>query len=652
MLSLFNKNKTPEPITIQDYIDDDFDISKIAEIQPQGGIDFKERYYRTGSGYTTAITIYELPKTVKDNWLNKIINRHGIVASVDVFSIDRHESIKKINHAIGEQSQRTTENTSQDLDKMEAGDTYRSLLKLGNSVKLHGEKMKRLVLRLYITKPTERELEEAIANLRKELEALGFKAQMMQFESKDNYLSLFLSYEQQKQKLSNFRQGVAIQAGHLAGSYWFNHEELLDPRGSYLGRTNTNGSVIFDPFYFDDVRTFFNILVLGKMGMGKSTLLKMIEEDQYARGNFIRGFDKARDFAPMIREQGGKIIALDGSDGCINMLQIFATASISETDLRVSQINSYKIHLDKLKMQMKILNSDLSETTLKVVKKAFNDFYISKGIYDSKKGENQNITDLKNEEYPVISEFFDYYKKIFKPNIINNNKVTSKMKEGLEQIETTIDELIVSYGEIFDGITSIENMEDEQVMMFDIEGLTNFDDSIKNCVLYTSLQLIWSHAIRSGRKYKNLVESGELDEKYAKRFMFFIDECHNLINANDEDVVEFIVKFQKEMRKFFAGVTFATQSPQELIPENINSKVQSKLKQVFSLTQCKFLLNMEMSDVNCIKSALGSALKESEYQRIPYLKRGQTLLNIGGNKSLVFYVEPTQQQLARFKGGL
>ena len=31
--------------------------------------------------------------------------------------------------------------------------------------------------------------------------------------------------------------------------------------------------------------------------MGKSTLLKMIEEDQFARGNFIRGFDKARDFA-------------------------------------------------------------------------------------------------------------------------------------------------------------------------------------------------------------------------------------------------------------------------------------------------------------------------------------------------------------------
>ena len=61
--------------------------------------------------------------------------------------------------------------------------------------------------------------------------------------------------------------------------------------------------------------------------------------------------------------------------------------------------------------------------------------------------------------------------------------------------------------------------------------------------------------------------------------MFFIDECHNLINSNDEDVVEFIVKFQKKCVSLWQ-VIFATQSPQELIPENINAKVEPKLKQV------------------------------------------------------------------------
>ncbi|MDQ6107350.1 helicase HerA-like domain-containing protein, partial [Staphylococcus epidermidis] len=229
---------------------------------------------------------------------------------------------------------------------------------------------------------------------------------------------------------------------------------------------------------------------------------------------------------------------------------------------------------------------------------------------------------------------------------------TEIMKNGFEKIEATLNELCDSYSEIFDGITTIENMENEQVVMFDIEGLTSYDESIKNCMLYTSLQLIWAQAIKNGRKYKNLVESGELDEKYAKRFMFFIDECHNLINSNDEDVVEFIVKFQKEMRKFMAGVIFATQSPQELIPENINAKVEPKLKQVFALTQAKFLLNMEESDVSVVEKALGSVIKESEYRRIPFLKRGQALLNISGYTTMFFNIEPTSQQLARFKGGI
>ena len=44
------------------------------------------------------------------------------------------------------------------------------------------------------------------------------------------------------------------------------------------------------------------------------------------------------------------------------------------------------------------------------------------------------------------------------------------MKNGFEKIEATLNELCDSYSEIFDGITTIENMENEQVVMFDIEG--------------------------------------------------------------------------------------------------------------------------------------------------------------------------------------
>ena len=45
-------------------------------------------------------------------------------------------------------------------------------------------------------------------------------------------------------------------------------------------------------------------------------------------------------------------------------------------------------------------------------------------------------------------------------------------------------------------------MENEQVVMFDIEGLTSYDESIKNCMLYT-LQLIWAQAIKTDVNIKS-----------------------------------------------------------------------------------------------------------------------------------------------------
>ncbi|MDE9915293.1 ATP-binding protein, partial [Staphylococcus pseudintermedius] len=135
---MFKSKKYEKPVTVQDYHDDGYNLDLLCEIQPQGGIDFKERYIRTGSGYTTAITIYELPKVLTDNWLDSIVNQTGVVAVFDTISIDRNTSIKKINRSIGEQGSRLYENNLKTLDKIEANDTYQSLINLGANVKIHG----------------------------------------------------------------------------------------------------------------------------------------------------------------------------------------------------------------------------------------------------------------------------------------------------------------------------------------------------------------------------------------------------------------------------------------------------------------------------------------------------------------------------------
>lgn len=650
ILSRFKKD--PEPILEEDFVDDGYDMESISLSQPQGGLQFKERNIVGGDGYTACLTIHDIPSKLNDNWLDPIVNREGVISVVDVGEEDRYRTVKKLQRSMGEQYARVIDPNSQTLSKLEARNSYDTLRTMLEKINLHGETIKRFNVRLYVSKDTEELLEEEVSSIRKDLEAKGFKSQLMQFESKDNYLSMFLSLKQQKESLSNYRRGFPMEAGVLGGSYYFNHEQIIDERGAYYGQTLTQGSVILDFFKHDAIRTYYNTVIFGKMGSGKSTLLKMIEEEQYARGNFVRGFDKAREFGAILERQGGHIIALDGTDGRINFLQVYPTASRKNEkgEHVVSEVGSFKQHISKLKMQFSLMNNELTDTELKEISSAIYDFYIEKGIYDPNKGENQNIVNLKNEDYPVLSELYNYIETYIKN--AKKTDITSEKVRSFERILTTVKEMVTEYGEIFDGHTTIKDMENEQVVFFDIEGLTSLSKEVQDTMLFTALQLIWSQALNQGRKYKTMIENGEIKEEDAKRFMFFIDECQNIINANNLQVVEFVVKFQKEMRKFLAGIIFATQSPKEILPESNDQIVVSKLKQIFALTQYKFLFNLDSSEIEQMKRVLGDILTESEYRMIPKFKRGRTLLSIQGLSNTIFNVHPTKQQLDRFKGGL
>ncbi|CAM3359327.1 hypothetical protein [Nosocomiicoccus ampullae] len=82
-----------------------------------------------------------------------------------------------------------------------------------------------------------------------------------------------------------------------------------------------------------------------------------------------------------------------------------------------------------------------------------------------------------------------------------------------------------------------------------------------------------------------------------------------------------------------------------------NGLIVNDLKQIFELTQYKFLLGMDQSTLAKLEDVLVDTIKESEYELIPNLERGQAILSISGD-SIVFNVMPTQERLDRFESGL
>lgn len=653
MFGLKKKEQTLVKTKVEDYIEDNYDLELISRVQPQGGISFKDNYVQKGDGYEACLTVYAYPSSVYDNWLRTIVNRDGVIVVQDISTADKEQVRLNLKRSLSEQAARIQDQKADAMTKSAATDVYQTLLGVSHMMNDQGEQIKHLVIRLFVSQPTLEKLDNLVAQIRVDLEARGFKSQVMNFESKESWQSLIYNHSQQKKKHGiNFKVGQQLPTVTLGAGYPFDHTSINDEYGAFIGTTETGGPVYLDMFKVDNIRKSFNSIVFGMMGSGKSTFLKVIEEEQFARNHFIRGFDKAGDFRQVVKEQGGKTVSLDGSNGMINMLEIMATATSDKIDdpdadnydLTIDEGACFTQHLSKLEMQFGLMNPDLTKTEIMILSGYFNDFYCDIGLWSKNPEEKKTkvVTGLRPEEYPTLSQFRAYVESI--PEDRNTAEAKSK-------IMTTLNNMINVYGNVFDGHTSIPNMDEEQIVFYNIEQLEKLSDNVFKCQLFVALSLIWSQALKNGKKYKKMIEDGVIDSKDARRFMVFIDECQNIVNVNNLDTVEFIVNFMKEMRKYLAGVIFATQSPKQLLPENSNNDATTQLKQIFSLTQYKFFFQIDRADIDSVKDVLGETIKASEYAIIPQLGKGEAILSIQGSNNTLFHNDVDKKQLDRFSGG-
>lgn len=170
----------------------------------------------------------------------------------------------------------------------------------------------------------------------------------------------------------------------------------------------------------------------------------------------------------------------------------------------------------------------------------------------------------------------------------------------------------------------------------------HFDDEVYKCMLYTAMNIVWNQALKNGRIQKIALENGDITPDEVRFFDFFLDECQEILSPDMVFVVKQVVKFLKEMRKFSAGAFFATQSPQELLPETSSDDYISKIKQVFELCNAKFFLQLDVSVSETMKKAMGNLLTDGQYEDLALLEQGEVIVNLGGNNNYKIKTDPDQ----------
>jgi GTPase SAR1 family protein len=625
------------------------DIALIYGTQPMGGISFKEEYYnRKGDGYEACLHVYRFPNVFTEFWLNEITSLENTIVTVDTFTSQDVNYIEKVTYSTEELRSRI-HNAKNQSERDLATEEFETLRELGLALHKEGEVIKRIHVRIYVYAPTQVALEERIHEIQKNLDGDGYKSIVFLDEQKEEWQAKFLDYESQ-QKLGNKRPGYEIPAEALGLGFAHDQTSLKDPTGAYYGYTRTKGTVYWDLFHKSLKRLYYNLFVAGDMGSGKSTFLKKILRDNASKGNYIRGFDKSGEFLAVTQDLGGKTINLDGSGGRINLCQVFPTVSTEgEEELKVDEAASFRQHVSKLNMCYKILNPNSTDAEQQQFDELVYDFYVAKGLWDY--SGSIRITNLPVEDYPVLSELYEYCLERYK------TEEDERFKGRIGDISKSIGNLVRQYGEMFDGITTIPNMINEQIVFFDIGNLSQLKSEIFDIQVFNALTQIWANMMTSGRREKDAYDTQTKHWWDIKRFLIMVDECQNVLNVNKAFTADYFVTLMSEARKFFGGVVLATQRLERMYPkaDNVsNDKMvvaSNKLSEIFGLTQYKALFKQDVTSMNFIKKLFGDQMTETEYAIIPTFNSGDCVFSIAGDQNLVMHVEVTPEELALFKGG-
>ncbi|WIG24853.1 VirB4 family type IV secretion system protein [Bacillus toyonensis] len=617
----------------------------MARVQPQGGISFKESYFQTGDGLGTCVHVFDFPTEVNDFWLEQIMNMPNVITTLDVMSDDRREVVESINKSMSEQSVR--HDTAKDnIDRIDAKNEFLELEALYTDLK-QGEVMKRIHIRIYVSARTIDELEKQVKEILETLESYNFRGAVFLNEQEYEWDALVTSFDTQKNYV-NRRKGKEIPAVSLAGGCPFHYSYLHDPYGTYYGTTKTKGNVIFDIFHKDNQRKSYNGVMIGKSGAGKSTLLKKKTVDYASKGHFVRVFDVVEEFTDTVEELGGKTIALDGSQGQINPLQVYKTAE--------SEKVSFTQHLSKLTIIYRFIAPEAKDDEIKEYENLLRKLYIRMGLWNDEKGAKNEITTRKSKEYPIFSDFLKFVRKELYQDVAakkHHDNLGDSRLHRLELIELNLTNLVEAYAELFDGHTTIEDFKKEQVVSFSLRNISSFKPEVFQAQIFNVLNLLWNEMISNGAPQLKAFNKKQLAFEDVTRYFIIIDEAHLIINTKKESAhaLQFLTKLSREDRKYFAGLLYASHTIRDFVPEGSSQEMIDEIKKLFELTQYKFIMQQDNNSLDMLRKVFAGQLSESEIAAIPHLPTGDVILSIGAVKNIHFHVEVTDEELMLFGGG-
>lgn len=625
------------------------DMNLLNEIKPAGGITFKDvKYITTGSGYEGCIHIYKFPESIDTYWMAKVCNINGTVALVDISTDNMSEVKKNLNKSMKEQAGRRS--GAKDFAELyDADKRLEEMKRMYDEINAYNEVIKLVHIRIFLADRSFDSLEKKIKNIMDKLETdSGFLTTIYLNESKAEYKSMTRSYKKQNEEMF-FPKGQSLTATGVAHGDPFHFSSLDDETGEFLGTTPCGGNVLFDLFTKTSTRLYYNFLAIGEMGSGKSTLLKKQFKSNAIKGNYVRTFDISGEFTILTKTLGGKVIKLDGSEGILNPLEILKAGDDENI--------SFTRHISKVSTFYKFLvGGSVDAEEIAEFEDVLKQLYSSFGLWSDDR-RNIQCTGLPAASYPTFTDYLNFLTESME--VMQNEKyshleeqVVAKTLLLRDKIRKVIKNIVDTYGSLFDGHTSIDNILDEQIVTFDISTLKELKDEVFDAMIINIISLCWDNCVTNGKLMLNMLREGKIKLWDVTRFLILIDESHRWLNAKKTHALDLVSVYLREARKYFGGIGLASQRAADYVPEGSDSDAVNKLKNIFELTQYKFVFRQSSNAKKLLYQIFDGELTGTQIEKIPKLEIGQCILLISGDKNIEFKVHLTKDEDMLFSGGL
>ncbi|MCR3922067.1 MAG: DUF87 domain-containing protein [Firmicutes bacterium] len=590
------------------------------DILAPSALEFQTQQFIFGDQVGKVTVIVDYPPDVGAAWISRIAQLPGVICSIHITPTDPYALIQSINIAIGELVSRV-ENGGNALTVQRAEEQLEHAKTLLKKIDQEQQQVFYYTCVLMTLASDSDSLKRRVKRVEATLAGAGMRGRSLLFRQEEglNAAGPWAALPDEVSMMGNRN----MPSETIAASFPFTSSGINDGEGIVLGRDKDGGVMLVDLWRRGGDRTNSNFFVVGKPGVGKSTVVKKILANAYGQGCRVLVLDPEREYKDLCANLNGKWIDCGGGkEGRINPLQVKQSPKDEETEedkerlyqKEVQRKGALAMHFQNLRTFFTMYLKDVDAVEMSMLEVALEELYQSFSI-----GWDIDPVAVPNDKWPTMADLYS----LLKSKIEGDNIQVQRWEKLVLLIRKAA---IGADSFLWNGHTTLSA--DADFVVLDIYNLLDGDESIKRAQYYNILSWAWNEVARD-RKEKILLA---------------VDEAYLLADPEAPQALAFLRNTNKRIRKYEGGLLTITQNVVDFTDPSVKRYGQALVD-----NPCyKLLMGMGENDLASLTELM--FLSEAEQELLGQGTRGEALL-VAGSKRVRAKIELAGHEIELFGEG-